>query len=120
MHELDKDEQKAKENIGMTVQNLKSELADISAKLDKLLSAYLDEIISAEEYSAQKQKLLSRKVEFNEEIREIEDKGTSWLEPARAWVKSLNQAEKLVSSGNKSEIKNFLKKNCSKTIFSVC
>jgi len=70
----------------MTVQNLKSELADISAKLDKLLSAYLDEIISAEEYSAQKQKLLSRKVEFNEEIREIEDKGTSWLEPALIWL----------------------------------
>ena len=109
MHELDKDEQKAKENIGMTVQNLKSELADISAKLDKLLSAYLDEIISAEEYSAQKQKLLSRKVEFNEEIREIEDKGTSWLEPARAWVKSLNQAGKLLSSGDKSEMTTFLK-----------
>src|SRR3990167_1867589 len=109
LHELDKDEQKAKENIGMTVQNLKSELADISAKLDKLLSAYLDEIISAEEYSAQKQKLLSRKVEFNEEIREIEDKGTSWLEPARAWVKSLNQAGKLLSSGDKSEMTTFLK-----------
>ena len=109
LHELDKDEQKAKENIGMTVQNLKSELADIETRLDKLLSAYLDEVITSEEYNAQKQKMLDQRVELKEKIHEIEDKGVSWLEPARAWVKSLNQAEKLLESGNKVEMTTFLK-----------
>ena len=109
MRELDKDEQKAKTNNQATLQNLKNELADIGTKLDKLLSAYLDEIISAEEYAAQKQKLLSRKVELNEEIKEIEDGSVSWLEPARTWIKSLNQAEKLLDSGDKSEMTTFLK-----------
>lgn len=33
----------------------------------------------------------------------------SWLEPARAFVKSLNQAENLVRSGNKTEMTTFLK-----------
>ncbi len=107
--ELDKDEQKAKTNNQATLQNLKNEAAAISAKLDKLLSAYLDEIVSAEEYAAQKEKLLSRRVELNEEINEIENGSVSWLEPARAFVKSLNQAEKLLSSGDKSEMTTFLK-----------
>ena len=77
------------------MQNLKSEIADIGAKLDKLLSAYLDEIVSAEEYAAQKEKMLARKVECNEEIGEIESGSVSWLEPARAFVKSLNYATEL-------------------------
>ena len=109
LRELDKDEQKAKENSGALIQNFKSELADIEAKLDKLLSAYLDEIVSAEEYAAQKQKMLDHRVELREKIREIEDKGVFWLEPARAWIKSLNQAEKLLSSRDKSEMTTFLK-----------
>ncbi|MBI5466126.1 MAG: hypothetical protein HY974_02445 [Candidatus Kerfeldbacteria bacterium] len=107
--ELDKDEQKAKENSRVVLQTLKNEITDIAIKLDKLLSAYLDEIVSAEEYTAQKQKLLSRKVECNEEINEIENGSVSWLEPARAFVKSLNHAAELARSGDKSEMTTFLK-----------
>ena len=109
LRELDKDEQKARKDSKVIVQNLKSESADVEARLDKLLSAYLDEIISVEEYATQKQKMLDQRVELKEEIREIEDKGVSWLEPARAWVKSLNEAEKLLLSGDKSEMTTFLK-----------
>ena len=36
-------------------------------------------------------------------------KDVSWLESARAWVKSLNQADNLLSSGGKSEMTTFLK-----------
>ena len=53
--------------------------------------------------------MLDQRVELKEEICEIENKGVSWLEPARAWIKSLNQAEKMLSSGNKSEMTTFLK-----------
>ncbi len=109
LRELDKDEQKAKVNNHATLQTLKSEIADIGVKLDKLLSAYLDEIVSAEEYATQKEKLLARKVECNEEISEIENGSVSWLEPARAFVKSLNHATELVRSGDKSEMTAFLK-----------
>ena len=109
LRELDKDEQKAREDSRVFVQNLKSELVDIEVRLDKLLSAYLDEVITSEEYAAQKQKMLDQRVELKEKIHEIEDKGVSWLEPARAWVKSLNQADKLLSSGDKSEMTTFLK-----------
>lgn len=109
LRELNKDEQKAKAENHVFLQNLKSEITDIGVKLDKLLSAYLDEIVSAEEYATQKEKLLTRKVECNEETSEIENGSVSWLEPARAFVKSLNQAENLVRSGDKAEMTTFLK-----------
>jgi hypothetical protein len=109
LRELDKDEQKAKLNNHVVLQNLKREISEIGTKLDKLLSAYLDEIVSAEEYAAQKEKLLAQKVECAEEIGKIENGSVSWLEPARAFVKSLNHATELVLSGDKSEVTTFLK-----------
>src|SRR3989338_9626783 len=109
LRELDKDEQKAREDSKAFVENLKSELADIEMRLDKLLSAYLDEVITSVEYAAQKQKMLDQRVELKEKINEIENKGVSWLEPARAWVKSLNQTDILLFSGDKSEMTTFLK-----------
>jgi len=109
LRELGKDEQKAKNESKEILQNLKSELSEIEIKLDKLLSAYLDEVISEEEYLAQKQKILDKRIGLKEKIREIENGSVSWLEPARAWVKSLNQAENLVQSGDKAEMTTFLK-----------
>jgi hypothetical protein len=40
-------------------------------------TAYLDEVISEEEYLAQKQKMIDQRVEMKEKIREIEDEGVS-------------------------------------------
>ena len=109
LRELSKNEQKAREDSKVFVENLKSELVEVETRLDKLLSAYLDEVITSEEYAAQKQKMLDQRVELKEKIRDIEDKGVSWLEPAREFVKSLNTADKLLESEDKSEMTTFLK-----------
>ena len=109
LKELENDEQEARGEMAVFVQNLKEELKDIDLKLDKLLSAYLDEIILVEEYTSQKQKLLTKKIELQEKIKDFEEKGVSWLEPARAFVRNLNYAQKLVSDQNKSEMAAFLK-----------
>ncbi len=107
--ELKKDELKAKEQTKIVVQNLKKELGEIEAKLEKLLDVYLNEVISTEEYTARKQKILTRKLELQEKIRDFEQKGLSWLEPAREFVLKLNYAEKLLNSENYPEMKTFLK-----------
>jgi len=107
--ELEKDELKAKEETKIVIQNLKKELTEIEAKLEKLLDVYLNEIISTEEYTARKQKVLTRKLELHEKIKDFEQKGLSWLEPAREFVLKLNYAEKLRNSENYPEIKTFLK-----------
>ena len=106
---LEKDEQKAKEQAKIAVQNLKKELVEIETKLEKLLDVYLNEVISTEEYTSRKQKILTRKLELQERIRDFEQKGLSWLEPAREFVLKLNYAEKLLNSENYPEMKTFLK-----------
>ena len=107
--ELEKDKERAKEEAKTTVQNLKVELAKIETKLEKLLDAYLGEIISADDYKIRKGNLVTKKVELCEKIRDFEQKGLSWLEPAREFVLSLNQAANLVESENKEEMTTFLK-----------
>ena len=107
--ELEKEEQQAEEQAKLIVQNLKKELGEIEAKLEKLLDVYLDEIISTEEYTTRKQKILTRKLELQEKIRDFEQKGLSWLEPAREFVLKLNYAEKLRNSEDYQEITTFLK-----------
>src|SRR4030042_5144710 len=107
--ELEKDELKAKEETKIIVQNLKKELGEIETKLEKLLDVYLNEVISTEEYTSRKQKILNQKLELQEKIRDFEQKGLSWLEPAREFVLKLNYAEKLRNSDNFPEMKTFLK-----------
>ena len=107
--ELQKDKKQAKEEAKTTVQNLKIELAEVETKLEKLLDAYLGEVISPEDYKIRKERLMTRKVELGEKIEDFEQRGLSWLEPAREFVLSLNQAANLIESGNKEEMTTFLK-----------
>ena len=107
--ELEKEEEQAKEQAKLIVQNLKEELKQIETKLEKLLDVYLNEVISTEEYTARKQKILTWKLELQEKIRDFEQKGLSWLEPAREFVLKLNYAEKLRNSENYQEMTTFLK-----------
>ena len=114
--ELEKDELRAKEQAKITVQNLKEELSGVEKELERLLDVYLKEVISTEEYTARKQKFLTKKVKLQERIRDFEQKGLSWLEPAREFVLKLNQAQKLILSQNKSEMTTFLKNSGSNYI----
>ena len=107
--ELNKEETQAKEQAKTTVQNLKGQLELVEQKLEKLLDIYLDETITAEEYASRKEKSVKQKVGLQEQIRDFEQKGLSWLEPAREFVLSLNQATKLLESENKTETTTFLK-----------
>ncbi len=107
--ELEKEEAVAKEQAKTTVQNLREQLTLAEQKLEKLLDAHLDEVITAEEYVPRKEKLVRQKVGLQEQIQDFEQKGLSWLEPAREFVLSLNQAAKLIESENKAEMTTFLK-----------
>ena len=107
--ELNKEEAQAKEQAKTTVQNLKAEFSEIERKLEKLLDVYLAETITAEEYASRKEKLVKQKVGLQEEIRDFEQRGLSWLEPAREFALSLNQAAKLLETENKTEMTTFLK-----------
>jgi len=106
---LDAQEVQAKEQAQSEVVNLKNQLVQNETKLAKLLDVFLSDALSTEEYAAKKQSLVSEKMMLTEKIGDFEQKGLSWLEPAREFVKSLNQAAKLIESENLSELPTFLK-----------
>ena len=101
---LDSEQDKALQDAQSEVIILKEQLSQIEAKLQKLLDVYLADALSTEEYTAKKQSLLSQKLSLFEKITNFETKGMSWLEPAREFVLSLNQAAKLIEGNNLSTI----------------
>ena len=106
---LDSEQDKARADAQAEVSVLKEQLLQVETKLQKLLDIYLADALSTEEYTAKKQSLLSEKVSLSEKITNFETKGLSWLEPAREFVLSLNQAANLIESENLSEMTTFLK-----------
>ena len=106
---LDSEQDKAREDAQGEVIVLKEQLVSVETKLAKLLDVYLADALSTEEYATKKQSLLSQKIALSEKITDFETKGLSWLEPAREFVKSLNQAANLVQTDNLSELPTFLK-----------
>ena len=106
---FDMEEKQAKEQAKDEVINLKNQLSQVETKLQKLLDAYLDDALTQKEYAAKKDILIFQKVALNEKITDFETKGLSWLEPAREFVKSLNQATNLIQTDNLSELPTFLK-----------
>ena len=91
-------------------QNLRSEISVIDEKLDTLLDVHLDGVISKEEYTSKKGKLLNKKVEISERIADFENKGCYWLEPMRLFILDVKQAEIIASKENLSKKRDFLKK----------
>ena len=106
---LESEQEQAKQQAQSKVESLKERLKQVETKLAKLLDIFLTDALSTEEYAAKKQELLSQKMELQEKITDFEQKGLSWLEPAREFVKSLNQAAKLAKTENKKEMTTFLK-----------
>ena len=106
---LDSEQEQARQQAQTKVENLKNQLSQAETKLSKLLDVFLNDALSTEEYAAKKQSLLSEKVSLSEKITDFEQNGLSWLEPAREFVISLNQATKLTETENKEEMTTFLK-----------
>ncbi len=106
---LDSERDKARQDTQSKVSVLKEQLAQVETKLQKLLDIYLADALSTEEYAAKKQILLSQKISLSEKITDFEQKGLSWLEPAREFILSLNQATNLLSPSNLFGMTTFLK-----------
>ena len=103
------EETQAKQLAQVEAQKLKIQIADLDTKLEKLLNLYLADALSTAEFAAKKNKIMSEKVTLTEKITDIEQRSVSWLEPAREFVLSLNQAANLLSQNDLSGMTAFLK-----------
>jgi hypothetical protein len=86
-------------------QPLKERLAALEAKLDRLLDAHLEGVISREEYAGRKEKLLLEKSALSARLAEVERQGNHWLEPLERFVRAADQAHSVASAENLEALK---------------
>ena len=92
------------------IQNLSDKIKASEARLEKLVSAYLDGDIPKEIYLKQKDKAMRVTLALQTEMKDFEKGRKNWVEPLRSWILDTKQADFLSSSDNFSEISSFVKK----------
>ena len=92
------------------VQQLTNEIKASEARMDKLVSTYLDGDIEKEIYLKQKDKLMRATLALKEKKKAVAHQGNTWVEPLREWILDTKQAAFLSSSDNFGEIASFVKK----------
>ena len=108
--EIDKEKEQAREETKVFVQNLQTQKVEIESKAENLLDLFIGgKGIEPEEYQQKKQKLLNEKLDIQQKIKDLEQKGNNWLEPMKEMILASNQAKILLSQSDKTEIRQFLK-----------
>ncbi|MFA6917650.1 MAG: recombinase family protein [Candidatus Gracilibacteria bacterium] len=110
---LKKWEQEYKEvstSSSSSASQVKQELQQLEEKQIRLLDAYLDQTITNEEYTDSKKKILNRKIEIKEDLKETGGRGLHWLELFREWIISAHQALSVADTENLEEKRSFLQK----------
>ncbi len=92
------------------VQNLETEQSEVSAKLDKLVSSYIDGDVPKESYLAKKEELMMRKLALTNQKEDFGQTGKNWIEPLRSWILDIQKAKKLSQGDNFEDIKAFVQK----------
>jgi len=106
LDELFQEESKASSSLS---QEVKDNLKEFDVKLERLVDIFIDRQITQEEYAKRKAKLLNDKKNLEGKLKEIEKSGGGWLEPAKQFVSTCNQASSVAWQEILSPKKDFLK-----------
>ncbi|MCF7815868.1 MAG: hypothetical protein K9M46_02470 [Candidatus Pacebacteria bacterium] len=110
LKELDKWEQEETLVSHSDVQNLSDKLKANEARMEKLVSAYLDGDIPKEIYLKKKDESMRASLTFKSQKKDFEQRRNTWVEPLREWVMDTKQATFLSSSTDFNEIASFVQK----------
>jgi len=108
--ELEADKERQAKDKAAFAQNLTAEIAKLENRMEILLDAHLDGLIGKIEYVSKKQKILNRKIELSQKLRDFEQNGNHWLEPAKNFISSAKQAENIALQSNLFDKKDWIKK----------
>ena len=105
LEELARGESKASFSLSCQAQD---KLKELDERIERLIDLYIAKDISQEEYRQKKAKLLNKKKELQEKLGEIEKLSGGWLEPAKDFVTTCNNAGSVAWQGNLAAKRNFL------------
>ncbi|MBU2578253.1 recombinase zinc beta ribbon domain-containing protein [Patescibacteria group bacterium] len=114
---LEKDRQEAKLKSQGQINNVTRQLKLIEEKLDRLLEAYLDQLIDSQNYQTKKNELIETKADLHENLKDINTIGNTWLEPFSEWVEQAFHACKILRAKNNGHELAFMAKTVSSNLF---
>ena len=112
-----KDEKLDRKSVVENILKLKQNIQDNDEKLNKLLDGYLEGVIEPEIYKQKKNEIFETKIEIQQDLAQIEEKGSAWLEPFREFVESALQAQKIARAKNTNEELAFFAKTVGSNFF---
>ena len=91
---IDEDERTEQGASDVLIGDLRGQVAQIIAKLQRLIDSFLDELIDRQTYTHKKAELMSQKKSLEEKMSDLALGQCGWVEPMRQW---LNKAVSICS-----------------------
>jgi site-specific DNA recombinase len=113
---MDEDRRKGSFESSKIVVDLQNRVYGLSEKIQRLLDVYLAQDIDRETYLKERSKLFSEKKSFEEKMYKLED-ATSWLEPMRDWLKTVENLDEIAKRNDLSSKKSHLQKIFGSNLF---
>jgi hypothetical protein len=92
------------------IQKVKNEAVAIDVKLDKLMTAYLENALTLEEYQTAKNKLITEKQVLKDKLEAFGRNSTNRFEPVVNFLNDCKQAAILAESNDPVKIREFFQK----------
>ena len=108
--ELENEKNDKTQSSNFFAQKTSKEILVIEEKLEKLMAAYLENILNLEEYREVKNKLVNNKQTLKDKLTAFEQKSNNRFELPAKFINSLKQKEIIALQENPEQGRDFLKK----------
>ena len=108
--EVEKEKSENGQTNHVQIQKVNAEIATIDVKLDKLMTAYLENALTLEEFQNTKNKLISEKHVLKDKLTAFERSTTIRFEPVINFLNDCKQAAILAESSDTTKIRSFFQK----------
>jgi site-specific DNA recombinase len=98
------------ETMTAYVEGVNTHIKDIEGQLDRLLNAYIERVLSLDEYREAKKKLIDKKRQAEEQLITVERNRTTSFEPIVSFLHEAKQAGIVAENGTPEEKRDFFKK----------
>src|SRR5258706_10643460 len=109
--ELEAEQTQDTKSYEQSVQAINDDMQSLDTKLDRLLTAYVEGDIAADEYRKAKGRLVHEKQQLTDRLTATQDNRAKRFEPAIRFIKEAKQAGILASGTNPIASRDFLRKN---------
>ncbi|MDP3962484.1 MAG: recombinase family protein [bacterium] len=108
--EVEKEKSESEKAINLQIQKVTSEVTVIDTKLDKLMTAYLENALTLPEYQETKNKLMLEKHTLKDKLSAFEQSATIRFEPVVKFFNDCKQTTILAKSSDPLKLREFFKK----------